>query len=80
MIQTIIMKTSQDTCTLGQGIVQGKFQGNSRCWHVDGLNQTDQYIIYGPVYGRVYGPVYSPSYGRVYGRAYWRVYGRVYIW
>ena len=61
MIQTIIMKTSQDTWALGQGIVQGKFQGNSRCWHVVGLNQTDQYIIYGPVYGPVYSPSYNAS-------------------
>ena len=40
-----------------------KFQENCRCCHVDGLNQTDQYIT---VSGPVYGPVYSPVYGPVY--------------
>ena len=59
MIQTINIKTSQDPWALGHGIVQGKFQRNCRCCHVDGLNQTEQYLItvYGPVYGRVYGRV-----------------------
>ena len=42
MIQTINMTTSQDPWALGHGIVQGKFQRNCRCCHVDGLNQTDQ--------------------------------------
>ena len=56
------MKTSQYPWALGQGIVQGKFQGNCRCCHVDGLNQTDQYLtkVYCPVYGQVYSPVYGP--------------------
>ena len=66
------METSQDPWSLGQGIVQGKFQGNCRCCHVDGLNQTGKYITV--VYGPVCGPVYGPVYGRVYGRVYSRVY------
>ena len=43
MIQTINMTTSQDPLALGHRMVQGKFQGNYRCCHVDGLNQTDQF-------------------------------------
>ena len=55
MIQTINMTTSQDPWALGHGIVQEKFQRNCRCCHVDGLNQTDQYLII--VFGRVFGRV-----------------------
>ena len=40
--QTMNVTTSMGSWALGQGIVKGKFQG--RCCHVDGLNQTDQYI------------------------------------
>ena len=53
---------------------------NCRCFHVDGLNQTDQYItvVYGPVFGAVYGLVYGPIYGPAYGPAHSPVYGLEY--
>ena len=40
-----MLTTSQHPLALGQGIVQGKFYGNCRSYHVDGLNQTDQFKV-----------------------------------